>query len=1201
MPDQEWDPIAGSTPPPSTDWNPLGNSSPKPKFLKKLQAPPSLPDVQSRNFPKASMATVEPDTPEILDENGQQVPASVQPSPEITAQVNKGVNDLKGWVENTYPWARAGITRDQYNAMSYGSRVKLGAKNALNSTYDAASQIQTAPIRAVAGLVRGAVGLGQMALENIDNGTTTSLVDKGLTPAGTAEGEWDPIMPAGIRTVAGSGTVTGASLSKDLSNVQLSAGAWMDARGLTPKPTTPEGEVARVTSDVGLDASLATLVPGSTFATRGTALAGLLGGRATGQTFNEATDLGLPLEKKNQAALGEGALNAGMVAIPLSHAFEGSLGLKSLASRLPLGAAEGWGIGQLSNATREHAGLPVDNSPMAQLTSALQGAGMKAMQPVANPTKTFNDLPNFTGETPIPEQQTGQTVGGLERLLASAPDRRLGSQAIARNYFDVLGKHPDEVMREVRDYHDAQVAGIQPPTVSPEAQTVLDSPAWKQLMADQTQLRDKLQVLRGLPPDADPNHIPRVITEGVDPSAPANASKMRTGANSDLARTLYVAQDPLDPTSRKIVVKGSPEAAGQKLVPATSAEIEDQTGISVRQNPVQSVIDNNIQMQTAIDNRNMVNQINNSQFAVDGPKDGFVPLEGDAKKVFDPQGIKTYDPRIKEMIDKSLADHADPNILDKLNRGIVQFGFANPTVHTPNVINHGYVSGMLKIASDPKMAMEAQDRASDAVESIMQGRPNADAVQVMRAGGRIMVPDQILARNAENRDAGEKSINTQAREASFGNMADQFNVGKDGALGAINNMNQKYTWATDSKARLFNYFLYQAKTGAPLADSIHEVDRAVYPNYRQTYNEMEGTGTVPQVANAASNFAYNTPGISLFGSYNKAATKIATLMAKDLGPADPTIPPDVAAQRRSDAASHVAATVIGLGLVYPALGKALQGMEGTDQEKEAFIGGSAHKTQLFLKAVEGKDWVSASRIAGVNINPVTALGAYANGVGALRCRAPNSRDLMDAQSFAANGDLDSAGKALKNWGSDAVSFGGGVLNYAAPQVADALAGKKDLKTVVMDQLTRGKNVSTDAEKLYNRFYSDKAPQVQASWDKADEEDARKAMGKAVKDGDFNTLGNVISSGSINPDLVEKTIGKLNMPKEFQLAAKAKGLSFEDQIRLWRVATPEEQKAMLALGLGDEIVKHAEPKDNMPPAKLMNTKAFIDNWVATRKL
>ena len=309
MPDQEWDPLAGPSAPPAADWNPLGNAKPTPKIAKKLQAPVSLPDVQKRNFPTIT-ATVTPDAPEILDENGQPVPASVEPSPEVTAQVNKSVADLKGWVEKSSPWARAGITRDQYNNLSYLDKVKLGAKNALNSNYDAATQIQTSPIRAVTGLGRGAVGLGQMALENLDNGTTTSLQDKGLTPAGTVEGEWDPIMPARIKTTADARATTGSSLSKNLGDIQLSAGAWMDAHGLNPQPTTPEGQVARVGSDVGLDAALATILPGSTFATRGTALAALLGGRATGQTFNEATSAGLPLDKKNQAALGEGALNA---------------------------------------------------------------------------------------------------------------------------------------------------------------------------------------------------------------------------------------------------------------------------------------------------------------------------------------------------------------------------------------------------------------------------------------------------------------------------------------------------------------------------------------------------------------------------------------------------------------------------------------------------------------------------------------------------------------------------------------------------------------------------------------------------------------------------------------------------------------------------------------------------------------------------
>ena len=1208
MPEPTWDPFASVQQPASAGWDPFASVK-QPKKPKALTLPSSLPDVlTNRNFPDAVVPGITPEEPPMIEVEGQMVPAPVGgktsvwnpiptslPSVDLTPKMDDAVSMVKGWVEKNQPWSRAGITKAQYDAMPYVDKVKLTAGNLTRSNVDMLKQVVSSPVRAVSGIGRGLVGLGQMAAENLDSGTSKTLVDTGQTPAGTVEGEFDPIMPAGVQTTATDRTVTGASISKGLGKVQNAVSGWMDKYGLNPQPTTPEGEATKVIADTGGDLALMGLAPGSTFATKGTALALGLGGRATGQTFNEATQQDLPLDKKNQAALGEGALNAAMVALPISHAVEGAFGLDTLLKKLPLGAAEGWGIGQLSNATREHAGLPVDNSFLAQLTAAGQGAAMKGMQPVVNPTHTFNENPRFTGDFPVPQQQGGQTVGGLERLLASAPDRRLGSQAIARNYFEILSQHPTEVMNEVRDYHDAQVAGIEPKPLSPEAKAVVESKPWQQLMEDQANIRNQLQVIRGEEPDANPHHIMRVMTSGVEGDLPSGGPNMRMGAASDIARTLFAIENP-DGT-RTVVTKGSPEAKGQKLLPATSAEIEAQTPIGIRKNPVQSVLDNTLQMSTALDNQHIVNNINNSQFAVEGPKDGYVKLEGDAKQLFDPQGTRFYDPRIKTMIDKAIADHAEPNILDKINKGIVQLGFANPTVHTPNVINHGYLSQASAIVQHPKLAMEAQDRASNAVESIMQGRPNADAIEVMRAGGRMMIPDQILNRNQTSRDAGEPSVNTQAREATLGDSRDQFATG---GLEPINNMNQKYTWSTDSKARLFNYFFKQARSGMPLQDAIHEVDRAIYPNYRQTTNELEGTGTIPQLANAGANMAYNTPGISLFGSYNKAATKIASLMATDLsGRETPGVSPELASQRRGDAANHIASTVVGLGVLYPALGKALQGIEGSDQEKEAFIGGSSHKTQLFLKAVEQQDWKAASRVAGVNINPLVAVGAYTVGMGVLNGRTPNSRDLMDAASFTSNGDTGHALKAASNFGGDVTKTVAGSMNFSVPALADALQGKTDAKVKVLDMLTRGKNVYTPAESLYNRFYAEKAPTSNASWDKVDEEEARKALSKAVSSGDWEKASQVISTGNINPDTLDKTIEKLSMPKEFQLAAKAKGLSFEDQIRLWRQASPKEQQAMLALGLGDEIQKHMGNEKSMP-GKLMNTKAFVDNWIATMK-
>ncbi len=1091
----------------------------------------------TRNFPDAK--PVAATQPESMD--GEFDP--IMPDEKVQAGIRSESGKLKDAVSKAVtPWGRAGITKQQYDALPLTDKLKMVGGQAIAGQLDKAKQGATALprfgrklLRAGSGIVQGALESSANKLESLQAGDKPSTLPVGLDEqTGVAPVIDNIVTPQGLRESA-------ASLARATTSLD-DVGGLYDA-------TTPEGKLVNAGTDIAGDVAMA-------YASGGMLGAGAyMGASRGGETYQRGSELGLPQEQKRKAALGSGALNAAAGMMPLSRAFD-PLGKALLGSRvgpLAVGALEGGGITAADQAIQQEQGYPQEEGGI--LTSAVLGAAIKGASGKINRPIDKGALPTLPLQMDMP-QGGNQTRFGVEQLLNGQPHVSRGAELWRQRMRTELASVPNNVRQELYSHIDDLSAGLTPKPLSAEAQALMDNPAFQHIRKAEYDARVALDAQRGTERVMDPNFLHRVVVEGAEPTKPSgSAGVMPKATASDQARTMVVIEDPQG--GRAVVNKDDiPSSYKGPVRQATANEIESQTDLRYRKDPIENSLNNAADMQVRLQNLQTIKAIQDSPFHSPESKPGWRQVSPKAQQVM---GEGFFDPEVARLIEERIDTGArqDPTFLDKVKRGIVNIGFLNPTVHAPNMFTHGF-EALGESVLHPIAAAKAWQRSRSATLGAQEGLANQDAIDIANARGQSMTRDLVGTRKKAVESEIPQSINKQAQDELSAQRPDTM----EGGLGS--GMNKQYTWTTDDKIRNFLYILKHESMkkefpNATMADAVREVDR-VYPSYHVERNQFDASNPVAQNTNSLIKSISEGQLGTLFNKYGIAASKSLATKVQDLLGAgtSPGVSPELSSYRQDQAIAKLGTLLAAYGLTKGPISDIVKVLTGNEKAESAG-GGGVHRIEQVVGDVKKGD-LKMIPVHAAGLTSITPEVALLNTLrDNTQKKIANPADVQDAKDFAASGQVPEAIHSAGNYAENVLTGVGKASQYSLSPVLEALTGTKDPRMVAATLFLRGKEKGTDAEEQAKQEHIALGRGTPPTATEADRVKAMKQLRYAAQAGKPLPEDVVMN---MSPEEIQKVYETNANPREMQLAMSVKNLDKDAQIRVFNRATPKERAFLL---------------------------------------
>ena len=574
----------------------------------------------------------------------------------VSGKVNGAESSL---VNNFSPSALAKEPPGTFSNEGVGGKVKTLGKAYSNLFKD---YLATTP-RVLSNIAQGAAnavgGIGEFAADK-GAGLATML------PGGPSHQD--------VRDAYNSGAVLSP---QDISNATQSLASHLqfsqDPTSVLNAPQTPLGHVSDAALTLGayalgpeLAGSELGIAPGIP---QRLATMGGLGTQGFGSIYQAATHAGLP--DPMRPAIGAGLTNAFLGGLGYSSAFEPQAGKLLSLLRVPEAAT---GIASKALVT----------APEAALTTAMQGKIQQNFDPsaptfgggnflnnlammgglkiaggnaAAKQAETFNPTYAFPEGRPAPSPISGnaQAPFDLESQLMNLRSQQMADTAVVNNLTTLFKGVSPEARAELSNFYSDREAGLNPKQpLSPEAQAVVNNPAWQTAMQKFGQRYQSVLDATGQEGTVDPNHIPRVVTEGVDATTGPKGGGAVSQSDASLASpSFYALQDAEG--RRVLVTKGAQATPGagaamvpigmkgdysfapnpdgtygpdhMQIKPASIGEIENQTPVRYRKDAISDLLQGVTGMGRVARNIDFINAVKNSPltFAPEPTPTGPVP------------------------------------------------------------------------------------------------------------------------------------------------------------------------------------------------------------------------------------------------------------------------------------------------------------------------------------------------------------------------------------------------------------------------------------------------------------------------------------------------------------------------------------------------------------------------------------------------
>lgn len=1127
---------------------------------------------------------------------------------------------VQNWTDkNLTPWGILGISKADYDKQSaaqqavtrFKASLKIGADIATSPARTASDLAQTA-VRSGGGLLSAAAAKGE--------GLAT------LLPGGPSVEDLPAINAQMLVTPAG---ISGAA--ETLANkLRLS----QSPQSPLNQPQTLAGQVADLGNQAGVYAVAPELGAGAAGVPAGLARrAAVMGGLGV-QGYGQGYQAGVQAGNQDPSQVG--------TAMGLSNALMGGLGYTSAFEPQATKLAALLGAGKFAPA----AGAAAITVPEAALMTAMQGrvnqtldpnaptlsgsdflqnlaalGGLKAAGKInyAKQAKRFNPSYEFPESRPVPKPIGGtQAPFDLENQLMNLRSQNLADAAVANNLTTLFKGISPDARAELSHYYSDLEAGLQPTPLSPEARAVTNNPAWQKAMGAMASRYNNVLALSGEQGQADQNHIPRVVTAGVEPEAkPIGGGQLSQSDASLASRQFFALQDP---QGRRILVSPGEQAkpgVGASMVPvggdkadafapngdgtygpdrlqlkqASIREIEQQTPVRYRKDAITDLAQGVTGMGRVQRNMDFINNLLASHLvspAGQAPPEGFVSLSPQAQNSFPALRGASLNPGLAQAFEAAAQRDLPPvqasGFVDKtvgglgnLTRSAINLGFGiNPFAHSGFNMPAHALDAAIKFGGlkDPGTAINAFSRASDAVNALRQGIATQDLVDYMNAGGTLMSGSKFIQEPFKaTMGAAEPSINEKARLA----VPSPYDPINQPGMKGMTDLSSHLTWGPDDTARMGLAFMLQDSKGMPLADAIQEANKT-YPDYRNYMNRLANKPATNKLL-----YNFNKFGGTNFANYELKASGILGRNFLDL------ISPNILQEggTRGQAAAGLAtkaATYAALGTM---MGSLIQSL--THDPRSEFAGaGSGHlihqAAQDYRRLGGGPMGAlqTLPTLAAQRVIPGAALNLLMNQMGhSYQGKQPtNPTDAQDAwlnlksmidpalhgeldkaKEAMAEGALDSAKSHMANFLSDYAKSLANATIYNGGDIAGIGQPKTDASTVLTRMFLRGTRGGTDAEQTADMLSAMRSQRFPPNANQVARANDKLAYALALKQQDWDSAEEIANKGNLSDKDLSKLQNRFGGDRIQNLVAQVGSMPFADAVRVFANGTAAEKEAM----------------------------------------
>ena len=1143
----------------------------------------------------------------------------------VSSKVNGAESSL---VNNLSPSALAKEPPGTFSNEGVGGKVKTLGKAYLNLLKDTAAATPRVLSNIAQGGVNAIGGIGEFAADK-GAGLATML------PGGPSHQD--------VQDLYNSGAVLSP---QDISNATQSLASRLqfsqDPTSVLNAPQTPLGHVTDAVQTLGayalgpeLAGSGLGIAPGIP---QRLATMGGLGTQGFGSIYQAATHAGLP--DPMRPAIGAGLTNAFLGGLGYSSAFEPQAGKLLSLLRVPEAAT---GIASKALVT----------APEAALTTAMQGKIQQNFDPsaptfgagnflnnlammgglkiaggnaAAKQAETFNPTYAFPEGRPAPSPISGnaQAPFDLESQLMNLRSQQMADTAVANNLTTLFKGVSPEARTELSNFYSDREAGLSPKQpLSPEAQAVVNNPAWQTAMQKFGQRYQSVLDTTGQEGTVDPNHIPRVVTEGVDTTAGPKGGGAVSQSDASLAsRSFYALQDA---EGRRVLVTEGAQAtpgAGAAMVPigmkgdysfapntdgtygpdhmqlkqASIGEIENQTPVRYRKDAISDLVQGVTGMGRVARNIDFINAVKDSPLTAapgEAGQPGFVGLTPQASQMYPALGDLSMDPRLAQAFEAAAQRGLPPvepngtldsivSKLGNLGKSAVNLGFGlNPLAHSGANMPAHALDAVIKVGglTDPSAAVASFAEASNSVNALKTGIADQNMVDFLSSGGQLMSGPKLIQapRDAEVASLPQ-SINNQARLQT----PQAYDPTAQPGMQNMSDLSTHLTWTPDDTARMgLALFYRKMNEGMSLADAIQEVNK-VYPDYRNYMNRITNLPWANQKLFQINKFTGTN-----FSNYEMKAAGIVGRNFLDLY--DPSILAE--GGTRLGAALSLGTKAATATTLATMMGSLIQSL--THDPRAEFSGaGSGH---IFHQAAQ--DYRQAGGGLGGVIQTPFTLAAQRVIPNALTNMLLNSlnrpyqgregtnpTDSMDAwlnlKSMldpALHGDLDQAKQAMDNGAlSDATRHMGNLLGDYAKSTANAVlynggnlanlgSQKTDAASVLSHAFLRATRGGTDAEQATDFLSSMRASRFPPNANQVSRADDKKAYANALHDQDWDAADQVAGNGNLSGGDLSKLQTLYGNGDRIQtLAARVGTLPYADAVRVFANGTTDEKNVLFPI-------------------------------------
>jgi hypothetical protein len=607
--------------------------------------------------------------------------------------------------------------------------------------------------------------------------------------------------------------------------------------------------------------------------------------------------------------------------------------------------------------------------------------------PDVPPWKVVKETPSIPGEpgpvlepTPKGEAdplggQMSRTEDALNRLVKNADADKIE----AKQYLESQPPEITDPAVQEKLYHDVEGRMINPDApLSPEVQAAHEAlKPWKD---EEAQLGQKLAGMGyGEEHSIDPSAYVHRVAQGkgsfmdaaLDPTERAGRDPVmgdRQGpgtrglsrsTSSQQARKFFVLEDAkgnrqfvTDPDAAAKLQSGVPimnpatlEAVTPK--PATTAEIEANTGYRYHKNALVNTVDNVLRLRRAARNADVLEGLKGQL-----EKNGLVHYDqtpgqppADYVRVTVPQFKGAFaDPRIAHILNDfhgELARGGELNqALSKINRALTGAIFITPIPHAWNVANHWAVArgfDWLKPGGYKSLMLDG----GRAVRAVLT--QNEDYQRMLREGSGLMYG------GVANRDFHTVMIKKLGGEIladpkGWAPVAKMFGFANPAALvKTIYRLSSKALWSVNDMFMLQRQFELMRK-GLPAREAIHEAERDI-PNYRVP-SHIGGKNP----ANRALAELMKNPNVLMFGRYRYGQFRAYAEPIKDI------FNSKLSASQKAEASGKLFVMAAMATGVYPILDKVVQKLSGNKDASVHRGGGLSIPSAIADKVSGKKSW-----------------------------------------------------------------------------------------------------------------------------------------------------------------------------------------------------------------------------------------------------